>query len=333
MIIQRAALHILDLTSDLFLPSRIELDVGNPVTAEYLGKHLEKILGEGRANRGIFSEISWFRKELEAFRAGREAFLDFSEDIARRFYEEITESNSETSFDLVVTEFLEEGFPFFGLLLLDHHTGYTHVVENSRQGPAPKLIRNHAILPGESQKINCFALVSEEDLEIRYVDRKLEVNGEPVMLLADRVLQCAPEMSNRNILVAMEKITRKVAEEFGDNAGTRLAKAKNYMVENAEHSQTISPRELGEAVFRDHPGMEASFRDKVDQAELPDKAVVEPAVAMQKGKNQKIRTDTGIEITFPSEYYENPEFIEFINHPDGTISISLKNIGIIISRL
>lgn len=45
MIIQRAALHILDLTSDLFLPSRIELDVGNPVTAEYLGKHLEKILG------------------------------------------------------------------------------------------------------------------------------------------------------------------------------------------------------------------------------------------------------------------------------------------------
>ena len=131
----------------------------------------------------------------------------------------------------------------------------------------------------------------------------------------------------------MEKITRKVAEEFGDNAGTRLAKAKNYMVENAEHSQTISPRELGEAVFRDHPGMEASFRDKVDQAELPDKAVVEPAVAMQKGKNQKIRTDTGIEITFPSEYYENPEFIEFINHPDGTISISLKNIVKIISRL
>ena len=49
-------------------------------------------------------------------------------------------------------------------------------------------------------------------------------------------------------------------------------------------------------------------------------------------KNHKIRTDTGIEITFPAEYFENPDFIEFVSNPDGMISIELKNIGSIENR-
>ena len=38
-------------------------------------------------------------------------------------------------------------------------------------------------------------------------------------------------------------------------------------------------------------------------------------------------TDTGIEISFPVEYGENPEFIEFSTEENGLISIELKNIG------
>ena len=54
---------------------------------------------------------------------------------------------------------------------------------------------------------------------------------------------------------------------------------------------------------------------------------------MKKGRSQKIKTDTGIEITFPAEYAGNDDFIEFINQPDGTISIAVKNIGKIKSML
>ena len=50
------------------------------------------------------------------------------------------------------------------------------------------------------------------------------------------------------------------------------------------------------------------------------------------GRSHKIKTDTGIEITFPSEYIENTDFIRFINNPDGTLSIELKNIGKIVNK-
>ncbi|WP_405352536.1 hypothetical protein [Ruminococcus sp.] len=49
-------------------------------------------------------------------------------------------------------------------------------------------------------------------------------------------------------------------------------------------------------------------------------------------KSQKIKTDTGIEITVPVEYFEDDRYIEFINNNDGTISIALKNIGKLINR-
>ena len=29
----------------------------------------------------------------------------------------------------------------------------------------------------------------------------------------------------------------------------------------------------------------------------------------------------------PAEYFENPEYIQFLNNPDGTLSIQLNHIG------
>ena len=59
---------------------------------------------------------------------------------------------------------------------------------------------------------------------------------------------------------------------------------------------------------------------------------VEKNLAVKTAKNHKIKTDTGIEITFPTEYFENHDFIEFINNPNGTISIEVKNIGRILNK-
>ena len=55
-------------------------------------------------------------------------------------------------------------------------------------------------------------------------------------------------------------------------------------------------------------------------------------MAQRVAKNHKIRTDTGIEITFPSEFAHNSDFIEFVSTPNGLIQIELKNIGSIENR-
>ena len=53
---------------------------------------------------------------------------------------------------------------------------------------------------------------------------------------------------------------------------------------------------------------------------------------IKKFQKQKLYTDTGIEITIPMEEYRNPDHVEFITNMDGTISVLIKNIGMLSSK-
>lgn len=61
-------------------------------------------------------------------------------------------------------------------------------------------------------------------------------------------------------------------------------------------------------------------------------AVPEMTDTNKKFTKQKLKTDSGIEINFPAHFYGNPDVMEFINNPDGTISILIKNIGKVVNK-
>ena len=74
------------------------------------------------------------------------------------------------------------------------------------------------------------------------------------------------------------------------------------------------------------------IRDRTEE-KVPERVPVErKQVERAAVRNHKIRTDTGIEISFPAEMGSNSEYIEFVNEPNGLISIELKNIGSIENR-
>ena len=90
-------------------------------------------------------------------------------------------------------------------------------------------------------------------------------------------------------------------------------------------------RDRAQEVFDDEPIRERFVECAVEE-NIPERVRVEKKAAERVTRNHKIRTDTGIEITFPSEYANNPDFIEFASTPNGLISIELKNIGHIENR-
>ena len=53
---------------------------------------------------------------------------------------------------------------------------------------------------------------------------------------------------------------------------------------------------------------------------------------LKKFSQQRLTTDTGIEITIPMEEYRNPDRVEFITNVDGTVSVLIKNIERLSSR-
>ena len=130
-----------------------------------------------------------------------------------------------------------------------------------------------------------------------------------------------------------EKLLTKVAEEYGKNPVEALAKGKQYLAQTAETGSSFAPQAFGEAAFAGEPALQGTFTEKLRQAEdIPKEVKVESRFAERTGTVHKIKTDTGIEITFPSSYMENPDFIQFFTRPDGTLSIELKGIGKIINK-
>jgi len=44
-------------------------------------------------------------------------------------------------------------------------------------------------------------------------------------------------------------------------------------------------------------------------------------------RTQRIKTASGVEIILPFEYVSRTENLSIVNHPDGSVSIELKNLG------
>ena len=136
------------------------------------------------------------------------------------------------------------------------------------------------------------------------------------------------------ILNAVKKIAKQVTEENGGDTLETLSKMKEYVTESVEEGDTeyIETEKVAEKLFDGKPGMRDEFMEKIEKANVPQKVEVNSYVTKKLSSNVKIVTDIGIELVFPAEYYQNNDYIEFINNEDGTISIQINNIGELINK-
>lgn len=332
MIINHAVLHILDFHSDICVFSQKEMDLKNAAVVSFIEKHIQRIFKDNKCQTGIFKSESWFLDALTQYCKSQVELIDFSNKIANILHDSISISDKRSSLDILVLDFDNDTESYFAILLIECKRAFTHQVINQGGVVENSIIEHYAILPNANQKIDSFAIIKKDSRAILLSDKRRYIEGQDVFVISERLLQCSTEISSGDALKAVNTIITKVAEQHGENAAVVLSKAKNYIMENSEISATLSPVELGKELFADSEELQDAFESMVEEAQIPSKVEVPKNLAIKTGKNHRIRTDTGIEITFPAEYFENHEFIEFINNANGTISIQLKNIGKIINR-
>lgn len=332
MIIKKAILHIMDFNSDICVFSQQELDLSNSAVYDFIEKHIEKIHKDTGLKIGNFEQESHFAEYLNQYISEEIEFVDFSSWIANVINDSISLADNKDSTDLIAVDYIYDDVPFFGIFMLINKAAYTHQVINDDSGIRNEIIKHYAILPNTSQRIDSLAVINMKSKEIMYYDRKKYINGKDVMVLPERLLECRSTLSAKEAVKIIKETAAEVAEEYSANAAVTVSRAKSYIAENAEISDTFSPFDLGKEIFSDSPFMEEKFEQKLEEKNLPTDIRFERQAAIKTAKNHKIKTDTGIELTIPTEYFENEKFIEFINNDDGTISIELKNIGKIINR-
>ena len=331
--LKKAVLHILDASSGVIVLSDEELDVTDASINNFITKHIEKIYGDAALRKGEFAENSGFKYQITEYLKDDD-FIAFSQFAARRLYEGVAQSDAPDAADLIVCLFSEDDKDILGILRCENKIGYTHQVMQEDGKVKNQIINHYAILPTTAQKISECAFVELGDMKVRYKGKPRNIDGEKTDLIADILLECEYDISPRESVNAVRKIAKKVTEENGGDTLETLSKMKEYITESVEEGENkyIDTEKVADKLFDGRPGMREEFTEKLEKAQVPQKVEVNSYVTKKLSSNVKIVTDIGVEITFPAEYYTNSDYIEFRNNDDGTISISINNIGEVMNK-
>ncbi|WP_297183403.1 nucleoid-associated protein [uncultured Enorma sp.] len=334
MNINHAILHIFDAQSAVTVFSEAELEFDTRAVKSFVTKHLKRSRNAADNRPGSFTQESAFAAELKRYFFGERTFIDLSQQIAEFLCEQLSHAEKPSSADILVADFEDdEETRWFAILIMESRMAFMHEVANDAGTVAAKIARHHAILPAPTQKIASYALVRSRDLAVLYQDKPRTIMGADTQLIVDGLLQCTTGTSAKEVIDTVTRAVAEAAEEHGANAAVALAATKAAMVEQVEVDEELPPWDIVDEVFAEEPALQATVRQKLEEEHVPERVSVERAHAERPSvRSQKIRTDTGIEITFPVEMSKNSEYIAFKNEPNGLISIELKNIGAIESR-
>lgn len=317
-------IHVLDLNMGMPLLSTDLLTLTDEAES-FITRHLIKIFESTSSCEAVFKEGASLPVQLEAPLTS-EAFIHLSGEIADVFYRYMVEYGNIPNGDLVCTSFIMDGNNYLGLLKLNYKEEYTHFVEQVEGSVVTRIIKNKGIFPAASKQVDEGLIVSTDTLQTFLLDQS---KSKYLSLMFD----LEPALSIKETVKAIEQVASKVIEQHYDNPLNAMTELKHNISESISRTSTIPVKEIMEQTFGSDEEVFESCMHHVEEMGLKESKIeVTDSKISNKFNSQKLKTDTGIEIKLPTHLFKDPDFIEIVNEPNGTISIVLKNISQITNK-
>ena len=317
-------IHVLDLSLNMPVLSAGLFPLDDETEA-FITKHLIKLFESPASARAYFNEEA-ILPTLLATEMNREHFINLSGQIAEKYYEYLTEYQTIPDGDLIITHFLLNDSPYLAVLKLNYKEAFTHHIETNNEGVTAKIIKHRGIFPSGSKQIDEGIIIDLESLRLTLLD---QTKSGYLSLL----FECSPELSVKKTMQLVEKVASDVIETHYDNAIEAMSELKSNIADSLSRTQTLPIQEVMQKTFERDEEVFESCMNKMDELGLKETTIeVTDAKLSRKYDSHRLKTDTGIELKFPTPLFKNPDFIEFITEPDGTLSILLKNISQIINK-
>lgn len=321
--IERAILHALEPSSGMPVLSENEMEL-DEAAREFLEAHLENCMESDRAQPAVLREDSGFYQRIERL-ADEESFIVESRSLAEQFYQIISGNPSIPAGDLICLIAIDgAGKRYFAGLKMNYHDGFSHYYMNG----CLSIVGQRAMLPGTGRKLTEAFVVDLEDFSVRVIEKTyLMMDESREAYLSGRILGCVPEVSERSKLLAVKKAVQKANKEvLGDQKLVEqelLSRIHGYL--NEEEAPTVA--QLCQEVFRDYPQIEPMVEERLASDLIDPEATVQvQPQTLKQFEKQSVKTPEGIEVKIPAELYRDQRAMEFIQNPDGTISLLIKNI-------
>ncbi len=315
-----AILHIFDFISDQTVLSQQSLNLEDTLIESYLNKQITKIMSDTRCKEGYFQEESQFLSLLKTYQKKDINFVDLSLNITERLEGYLKNAELKT-YDVLFMDYSYEEVPYIAFVILENQSAYTHLTKQENGIVSNTITQQSSLLPSATKKISTFGVVNMINFKVSFVD-KMDWGTNDISVIQEMILDCTCEKSKEEVFKEVNEVVKEVAVKTDTNPTLLLSKYKNYVKESMEEETPITTEDLATNAF-----ISTSL-----EHEIPKKVEVPKQYVTTKLKNQKIKTDTGIELSFPTEYSENSHFIEFRKKEDGTISIEIKNVAKITNK-
>ncbi|MCX7709378.1 MAG: nucleoid-associated protein [Clostridia bacterium] len=329
----KAVLHILDNNITVPVLSETELEIESEIS-ELFEKYIAKVLEDNNLKNASFTgDSNRVRYLCSVLNASSENFLDTSHEIAAMLFDIMVKHVDISPADLICCLFSLNHEMHFGIFKLNYKTGFTHFVQHTDEGNSNTIIRHRTLLPSEGQKVDECALINLENFTLKVLEKQYEIDGEKEFYLSKMFLSCSTDLSNNAKLKILDRVTQKINEKYFDEGFDKVAAIKKVVTESLEEASAIKVDNLVERVFENNLDIQKEYIEEVQKAGLMEEAISIPeTLAVKRFGTHKIKTDIGVEISFPSSLYDDKDKIEFVNNPDGTISIIIKNVGKITNK-
>ena len=334
--IKRVIVHIMDSLVGLPVLSDTEIEFGSDF-ADFLREHIYKIMSSDDCKKCKFYE-----KESEVYQMliqySEETFIPMSQDMANYLYQIMNSNIDIPPADLVIVRFKANDREQLAILKMNYKESYTHRTKSAEEGVGNEneIIKHRSILPAESQRLSEAAIIDLEDLSVRAIEKKYEVNGEKTNYFTYLFLKCSSELSHKSKLSIVTKAVETVQNNYYDETDLykETMRAKNIINEALEENGGFMVEEIAEKIFEEKPELKIEFQDKMEKYDMVKQEVAPQSErTTKKYETQYLTTDSGIEIKIPMEQYKDPGRVEFITNQDGSISVLIKNVGHIKAKL
>jgi len=328
MSINKAILHVLDTNANIPVLSDMLLNM-TVLVKEYVEKHVERSMKDPEIKRTVFRSGSPFKERIIDYKNNPHELIRVSAEISQLFFDYMLENIEIPSADLVFVDFNVEHETYLGIFKFNYKQGYIHYV-NTDNGLTNDILVQPCVLPTESQKLDEFILINLASDEVLIKEKKYPINNEKDYYISSQLIFCEPAMSEKEAFDIIDKTVKEViVREYGGDY-EKLNAAKTVLADDYETESEIDVDNLAKTVFDGDSTIQDRFRSSLEEKGLYEKKIpVTPNIEKKIFGKQKFITDTGIEISIPMDQLKRNDIIEFKNNPDGTISVEIKNIGLL----
>lgn len=328
MEIREAILHVLDLEASSLICSQQELNLGDYAVKTYLEGVMKKF-DNSDFKTGLLDETN----ELFATISNETiSFIEKSEAIAQKFYDCVVQGEEIPSGDLLYFRAEQEFEEYIGIFKLNYKPSYTHFVEYDDDKMLNNIIINKTILPNVTQKVEEGVLINLSQKTFNLVEKKYKFDGRKVNYFSEILLKTEATPTVQENIKIVKKAVKEIADKYNEEKYVSLSNIQQAVYESIESEGKISNERIAEAVFENNISAKAEYIERVERTNFDEDIPVNVPKYEKKYSKQKLKLANGIEMIIPVDVYKNTDLIEFINNPDGTISVMIKNVDEIINK-